>query len=80
VTIGGFTLDPLRDSVSFLLDSERFYPVEPGCEPLRLVADVSIEQGDDGAVIRRVTWAALDDAGFEIRHEPPAADDAEGPT
>jgi hypothetical protein len=72
VTIGGFALDPLRDSVSFLLDSERFYPVEPGFEPLRLLADVTVEYGDDGSVTQRVTWSALDHAGFEIRHQRPA--------
>jgi hypothetical protein len=71
VTIGGFSLDPLTDSVLFLLDSDRFEPALEHCMPRAIPAEVRVEHGDDGGVTRYVTWAGLDGAELATRREPP---------
>lgn len=70
VAIAGYAVDPLRDSVAFRLDSDRFEPVGECCEPPAIVAHLAAETGEDGAVTRRVTWDGLDAAGYETRHGP----------
>lgn len=70
VTIVGFQLDNLRDAASFLLESDRFEPVQPGCVPPSLMAELSVETGNDGAVTTRTTWPELADAEVAVRHEP----------
>lgn len=77
VTVTGFTVDPVRDAVSFRLDSDRFAPVAECAEPPGLIAEVRVKVGDDGTVTQYVTWPGMDDAGFEVRHEPPAEDAAD---
>lgn len=68
VRVAGFQLDTLRDAVSFLLESDRFEPVQEGCEPLRLLAELSTDTSDDGTVTMRTTWPLLEGAEATIRH------------
>lgn len=75
VTIAGFAVEPIRDSVAFLLDSDRFDPVPECAEPPRLFADIAVEVDDDGAATQRVTWPELEGAGITVQHEAPAPTD-----
>lgn len=66
VDIVAFALDPLRDSIGFALESERFEPVGECMEPPILAAELAVDYDDD-TVVQRVTWAGLDGAGFTRR-------------
>lgn len=68
VGIAGFQLDHIRDDVSFLLESDRFEPVEAGCEPPRFLAELSTETGDDGTVTVRTMWPQLEGAEAVVHH------------
>ncbi len=74
VSVAAFQLDHLRDAVALLLESDRFEPVQPGCEPPSLIAEVAVETGDDGAVTTRTLWPGLEGAEVAVRrdarHEP----------
>lgn len=69
VDIVAFQLDHIRDSVSLLLQGDRFEPVPQACEPRSLIAELFADIADDGAVTRRVTWPELDGVGISTRTE-----------
>lgn len=76
VKIVGYTVDFVRDSVVFRLESDRFEHVQDCAEPPALIASVHVEETADGTFTRRVTWDGLDGAGYETRHAP--VTDSEG--
>lgn len=71
VTVAGLSVDWVRDSVAFALDSDRFEPVPECAEAPVLIAELAVDVEDDGTVVRRVTWPGMDGAGFSIRTEGP---------
>lgn len=77
VDVVAFGLDPVRDAVSFVLQSDRFGEVLECAHPPALVADVAVETCDDGVVIQYVSWPGLGGAGYSVRHEAPEDDEPE---
>lgn len=67
VTVAAFTLDWLRDSVVFALNSDRFDVVPPHAEAQCLPAAVEVSVDDRGIVTQRVTWEGLEGAGVVAR-------------
>jgi hypothetical protein len=70
VTVGGFALEPITDTVAFGLESERFDPVAEFAEPPRLIAEVTVIDEPDGSRYHRVTWDGLDGAEVVTHHGP----------
>lgn len=80
VDVVAFMLDPIRDSVVFGLQSDRFDPVPAGAEPPALQAEQAVVVvDDDGAVTLRVAWPGLEGAGVTIRREPATTADLDDP-
>jgi hypothetical protein len=71
VDVATFQVDPIRDCIVFLLESDRFEPVTEGAWPPHFSAQVAVE-AKGGGYTRRVTWPELDEAGYVVSRDSDA--------